>query len=254
MEDIYNYISFGIIILIPIISIIFKVYCLKYYSSKDPHLSEIDKKNIKENSKKYEYLLYFFNILFSLCITFLLYYHFGTWGLFPIFIIGFSIIFRAIKKIKISNILCGIIVISAIYIIFINTFYNILIGKYDLFLFTSNNNSNCQMVEVEKTTFNSKFTQYEGTKVTAAQVRALITQVISSNSSDNNKDKQVIVTGLNGLKIEGTQVDNNLHMIKNSDRYKIEITKYDDDGYVKEINVTQSNQNTLNITNNVNTQ
>ncbi len=232
--------AFGMIILIPIISILFYNCCLKYYSTKDPRLSEIDKKNIKEKAKSFEFIFYRYNILFSLCITFLLYYHFGIWGLFPIFIIGFSIIFRAIKKIKISNILCGVIVAPAMVIIVFNTFYTVLIGDYEPIFLSSNNNSNCQMVELEVSSFNSKFLQYEGDNATGTQVKALVNQVIASNASESNAERKIEFTGL----ISGSDTSFNTQDIVSSKRYKIHITEYYSggtpyDGCVKTIDVNQ---------------
>lgn len=53
-----------------------------------------------------------------------------------------------------------------------------------------NNNA---MSDVEKTTFNSKFTQYEGT-VKGAQVNALLQQIRTSNADENNSERQVTTT------------------------------------------------------------
>ena len=54
-----------------------------------------------------------------------------------------------------------------------------------------NNNS---MSDVEKTAFNSKFTQYEGT-VKGAQVNALLQAIITSNSDENNVERPVTAEG-----------------------------------------------------------
>ena len=224
------------IFLIPIISILLYKCCLKYYSIKDPRLSENDKKNIEENFREQEFLLYFFNILFSLCITFLLYYHFGIIGLFPIFIIGLSIIFRVIKKMKISNILCGIIVAPAMVIIVFNTFYTVLVGDYEP-IFLSSNDTECG--DLMKATFNQKFLQYEGEKVNGAKVRALI-NLIKSNNENPEIEGSKITLNLNGEN-ENDMPEASSKII-DTRRYKV-YCEYNNDGYIKEIKITQSKNN-----------
>ena len=57
-----------------------------------------------------------------------------------------------------------------------------------------NNNA---MDEVEISTFNQKFTQYEGTNVKGAQVNSLITQIIQNNvstQSDTSKQVKLLVS------------------------------------------------------------
>lgn len=230
METPINFIILGITF-IPVILILFAIFCLSYYSTKDPRLSENDKKTLNKKVKKQEFVLYIFNILLSICAIYIFHNYIKLFVLLPIFIIGFSIIFRAIKKIKISNILCAIIVVPAIIIIMIYTFY----VSIDGFIF-SHCNSNSYFDDDYY--FNSKFIQYEGSNVTGSQVRALITQVVSSNSSEGNEDKQVMVgTGENDSSIvNGSTV--NSESIKNSGRYKI--TCYYQNGIVYSVAVEGS--------------
>ena len=62
-----------------------------------------------------------------------------------------------------------------------------------------NNNA---MNEVDISTFNNKFTQYEGTNVRGAQVKALVQQVVTNNiSNSEDSSRQVSVN------IDGTQTD-----------------------------------------------
>lgn len=51
-----------------------------------------------------------------------------------------------------------------------------------------NNNA---MSDAEKTSFNAKFEQYAGTSVKGAQVKSLCQAVITSNSDDNNDERQI---------------------------------------------------------------
>lgn len=53
-----------------------------------------------------------------------------------------------------------------------------------------------KMSQQEKDMFNTQFTQYEGTKVSGNNVRALISNIISSNSANQDIDgKLVSITG-----------------------------------------------------------
>lgn len=73
-----------------------------------------------------------------------------------------------------------------------------------------NNNS---MSEVEISTFNQKFTQYEGTNVKGSQVNALLSAIVQSNVSnqeDSSKEISVVVTATNwqtGSAVSGTIKD-----------------------------------------------
>lgn len=50
------------------------------------------------------------------------------------------------------------------------------------------------MDEVETSSFNQKFTQYEG-KVKGSTVRSLVQAVIANNSAEENEERQVTITG-----------------------------------------------------------
>ena len=52
-----------------------------------------------------------------------------------------------------------------------------------------NNNA---MSEVDISTFNNKFTQYEGTNVRGAQVKALIQQVVTNNVTNSEDDSRQV--------------------------------------------------------------
>ena len=50
------------------------------------------------------------------------------------------------------------------------------------------------MDEVETSSFNQKFTQYEG-KVKGSTVRSLVQAVIASNSATENEERQIVIDG-----------------------------------------------------------
>lgn len=79
------------------------------------------------------------------------------------------------------------------------------------------------MTEAQKTQFNSKFTQYIGTK-TEAQTRALINTVISSNATNTS----------HYVKINGKTPDINMVLLSSN---IIMIEDYDNNGYVTNIKI-----------------
>ena len=157
--EIITFISIiGIIFLVPIMAIFFRDYCLKKYCIKDPNISKENKEMLKIEIKEKNNTLYKFCILFSIFAIILFSDFMKLFILIPIFMIGFSIIFRVLKKIKISNVLCQIVAISFLVAIVIFTFY---------IMFFYDNSYSCNesiMKDFEIEQFNSKFTQYEGNK------------------------------------------------------------------------------------------
>ena len=62
-----------------------------------------------------------------------------------------------------------------------------------------NNNA---MNEVDISTFNNKFTQYEGKNVRGAQVKALIQQVVTNNVSNSEDASRKVSVDINGTKTD----------------------------------------------------
>ena len=97
-----------------------------------------------------------------------------------------------------------------------------------------------QMTEVEVSSYNSKFTQYEGEKVTGTQVRALINQVNTSNSSEDNINvnrKVTLESSDNIIDLSGTDTFT-VSKLSNTKKYKVSITSYDTAGCVSKIDIT----------------
>ncbi len=101
-----------------------------------------------------------------------------------------------------------------------------------------NNNA---MSDAEKTTFNAKFEQYAGTAVKGAQVRSLCQAVITSNSDENNDERQI------KLQVKGNDVKNSIPSdIKAANTYTVGVgyTK----GLVSEIQVLEGSNKTVTFT------
>lgn len=215
---------FEMIILIPIILILFAITYRTYYYTKDPRLNEYDKKALTEKMKKQEIILYIFNLFFLLIVISSLYNHKKIIVLVSILLIGLSIICIAIKKIKISNILCVIIIVPTI-IISIFSMGNAII-KGELF-----KSSSVRALEIS--TLNSRFTQYESNHQTGIKVKELINEVICSNS----KGEQI---SIKGDLIVGSDTNFDVSAIKDDENYKVMVTRYNSEGYVEEITITKA--------------
>ncbi len=101
-------------------------------------------------------------------------------------------------------------------------------------------NSNA-MTEVELQQFNQKFTQYVGTNVRGATVRAMAQSVLSNNMSADSADRQVELTGAITMAEDATSVDTS--GIKNGSTYTVKETYSDkggDKGLVKSISITEN--------------
>ena len=91
-------------------------------------------------------------------------------------------------------------------------------------------------------TFNSQFTTYEGTSMTASQVRSLMGLIQSSNASngviaagqaDNTTDKYVYLNNATGCITKTSE-------LKKNETYTVEVTAYSANGYVNQITITKN--------------
>lgn len=101
-----------------------------------------------------------------------------------------------------------------------------------------NNNA---MSEVELQQFNQKFTQYVGTNVRGATVRAMAQSVLSNNMSADSADRQVELTGVITMKEDATSVDTS--GIKNGSTYTVKESYSNqggDKGLVNSISITEN--------------
>lgn len=95
---------------------------------------------------------------------------------------------------------------------------------------------NSGMSQAQVSTFNNKFSKYEGKKIKGSEVRGLIQEIIASNGDENNQN----ATPARTISVAGAITDtNNTTKIKASKSYEISLTKYNKEGYVTEITITE---------------
>ncbi len=107
-----------------------------------------------------------------------------------------------------------------------------------------NNNS---MSEVEISSFNQKFTQYEGTNIRGAQVNALLNQIIQNNvnyTEDESKQVSVVATGATmiGTAPSG-KINNSTGKAQTGKTYTVTCTLNDKTGLVTEVTIEDSDSN-----------
>ena len=103
--------------------------------------------------------------------------------------------------------------------------------------FTNNN----QFSKFEIESFNSNFTQFEGTK-RGTDVKSLIQEVIASNAADTADDngRKVTVYDMGTGDVEATTGGTELKSaanIKSTVSYEIRVVSYDNSGFVSRINI-----------------
>lgn len=95
---------------------------------------------------------------------------------------------------------------------------------------------NSGMGQAQVSTFNSKFSKYEGKKIKGSEVRGLIQEIIASNGDENNQNAKPERT----ISVTGAITDtNNTTNIKASKSYEISLTQYNTEGYVTQITITE---------------
>lgn len=85
------------------------------------------------------------------------------------------------------------------------------------------------MTEAELSTFNSKFTKYEGTDVRGSVVKAMINEIASNNTNNTNKQIKLMVDNAENNDFSTDKIDNNK---------KYTVTFGRTDGRISQINVT----------------
>ena len=94
---------------------------------------------------------------------------------------------------------------------------------------------NNSMSEVEKSTFNARFEQYEGNQRGTA-VRTLLQQVLSNNLTQDDNDRKIEISG--DVEMGKNDRQSPTTDIKSGSTYEVEL-KYDN-GYVSEIIITEN--------------
>lgn len=102
---------------------------------------------------------------------------------------------------------------------------------------------NSGMSQAQVSTFNNKFSKYEGKKIKGSEVNGMIQEVVASNGDEDNQNANRIITVMFGTAkvVDGTAVTNNT--IQSNKTYTVSISEYDSNGYVKKIQITAANAN-----------
>lgn len=116
---------------------------------------------------------------------------------------------------------------------------SILLISLGIMIFTQAQDAtkNSGMSQAQVSTFNNKFSKYEGKKIKGSEVRGLIQEIIASNGDEDNKNakpaRTISVTGV----ITNT---NKTDAIKASKSYEVSLTAYNTEGYVTQIKITEA--------------
>lgn len=103
---------------------------------------------------------------------------------------------------------------------------------------------NDQLDEAAVSTFNQKFTKYEGEKVKGSSVRSLISEISAYNGSDEAADNKQFIDVVSGSGDKAPSTTGNPPTLKdtgavvNTKYYKVEITERANKGKVSQITIT----------------
>ena len=115
---------------------------------------------------------------------------------------------------------------------------SILLISLGIMIFTQAQDAtkNSGMSQAQVSTFNNKFSKYEGKKIKGSEVRGLIQEIIASNGDEDNKNAKPART----ISVTGVITDTNkTDAIKASKSYEVSLTAYNTEGYVTQIKITE---------------
>lgn len=95
------------------------------------------------------------------------------------------------------------------------------------------------MSQAEISTFNSKFSKYEGKSIKGSQVKALVQEVNTNNSQDESQEHQIVLDG--GTIVTTVTANGNTYKtsgISNTKTYTVEITEYATNGRISKIKIS----------------
>ena len=116
---------------------------------------------------------------------------------------------------------------------------SILLISLGIMIFTQAQDAtkNSGMSQAQVSTFNNKFSKYEGKKIKGSEVRGLIQEIIASNGDEDNKNAKPART----ISVTGVITDTNkTDAIKASKSYEVSLTAYNTEGYVTQIKITEA--------------
>ena len=116
---------------------------------------------------------------------------------------------------------------------------SILLISLGIMIFTQAQDAtkNSGMSQAQVSTFNNKFSKYEGKKIKGSEVRGLIQEIIASNGDEDKKNAKPART----ISVKGVITDTNkTDAIKASKSYEVSLTAYNTEGYVTQITITEA--------------
>ena len=115
---------------------------------------------------------------------------------------------------------------------------SILLISLGIMIFTQAQDAtkNSGMSQAQVSTFNNKFSKYEGKKIKGSEVRGLIQEIIASNGDEDNKNaKPARTISVTGVITDTKKTD----AIKASKSYEVSLTAYNTEGYVTQIQIKE---------------
>ena len=97
---------------------------------------------------------------------------------------------------------------------------------------------NSGMNQAQVSSFNNKFTKYEG-DIKGSEVRSLVQEIIASNGDENNINADRVITVSGAISGTGTSISSSA--IKTTSTYTVSITGHTTDGYINAISITLNN-------------
>ena len=95
------------------------------------------------------------------------------------------------------------------------------------------------MTEAELSTFNAKFTKYEGDSVKGSIIKSMVQEVLANNKSENASDEtRIEITGMVTLSTDGNS-PTYASGFKTTKTYKV-TCEYNDSGRIDKINVANN--------------
>ncbi len=94
---------------------------------------------------------------------------------------------------------------------------------------------NSGMSQAQVSTFNNKFSKYEGKNIKGSEVNGMIQEVIASNGDDDNINASRIISVTGECTLSGTKITKS--SIQSNKTYKVTISGYNNNGYVSAINI-----------------
>lgn len=98
-----------------------------------------------------------------------------------------------------------------------------------------------QILEMEKRTFNEKFTRYQGTNQSGASVNALISEVLMNNMNYQDDDSKIVKVTLNGNEFLDGNETSIPSKVETTKKYTISVMYNDDTGLINEIQIATEN-------------